>query len=372
MRPALTRSTAPASATPMTPHRLTQRQYVRFAFYRVAQAWYRLAKETQYQHKAELQQVIMQFNRLMLLRPYTLVGSRADTDFLLWQIAETPEPFQALATAIRNSAMGGYLTLDHSYLSQTKRSIYEIRGGDEQPEERLIIDPSEARYLYVYPFTKTRAWYQLSPQARQGMMDEHITIGKKYPSIRLNTTYSYGIDDYEFVVAFETDEPADFLDLVQELRESTASLYTLLDTPLYACTNLALDEVLDTLGGPVIAQPQSTPNGMIDWSDVAPVHEFTQTPIKTTYYANKMIAVFKIDNQFYAINNRCSHARGSLSEGVVNAEECSVICPWHYGKFDLRTGQAIDGIVKKSVDIYEVRIHHDIVQIRSTRTEDTK
>lgn len=64
-------------------------------------------------------------------------------------------------------------------------------------------------------------------------MDEHIQVGRKYPSIRLNTTYSFGLDDHEFIVAFETDEPSDFLDLVQELRESTVSMYTLQDTPLF-------------------------------------------------------------------------------------------------------------------------------------------
>ena len=39
--------------------------------------------------------------------------------------------------------------------------------------------------------------------------------------MKLNTTYSFGLDDYEFVVAFETDEPSDFLDTVQDLRETS-------------------------------------------------------------------------------------------------------------------------------------------------------
>ena len=86
-------------------------------------------------------------------------------------------------------------------------------------------------------------------------MDEHIEVGRKYPSIRLSTTYSFGIDDYEFIVAFETDEPSDFLDLVQELRETESSLYTLQDTPLFTCTNMRLEDALDSLGGPAIAVP---------------------------------------------------------------------------------------------------------------------
>ncbi|MBT1617402.1 chlorite dismutase family protein, partial [Klebsiella pneumoniae] len=86
-----------------------------------------------------------------------------------------------------------------------------------------------------YPFVKTRAWYALPFDERQEMMDEHIRVGSKYPSVKLDTTYSFGLDDQEFVVAFETDEPADFLDLVQDLRETKASMYTLRDTPMYTC-----------------------------------------------------------------------------------------------------------------------------------------
>src|SRR5437762_13606014 len=81
------------------------------------------------------------------------------------------------------------------------------------------------------------------------MMDEHVRIGRKYPAIRLNTTYSYGLDDQEFIVAFEGDNPADFLDLVMEVRESQASSYTLRDTPTFTCVQMSLWDMLDTLGG---------------------------------------------------------------------------------------------------------------------------
>ncbi len=191
----------------------------------------------------------------MLLRPYSLMGTRADAELLLWQIAESPQPFGELATAIARTGMGAYLQIVYSYFSQTKRSIYEIRGGALGSDERLIIQPSEAKYLFVYPFIKTRDWYQLSLHARQGIMDEHIEVGRKYPAVKLNTTYSFGLDDYEFILGFETDEPADFLDLVQELRETESSRYTLQDTPLFTCTNMRLVEALDALGGEAIAEP---------------------------------------------------------------------------------------------------------------------
>ena len=109
--------------------------------------------------------------------------------------------------------------------------------------------PANAKYLFVYPFVKTRAWYQLPLEERQRIMDDHINVGNKYPSVRLHTTYSFGLDDQEFVVAFETDAPHDFLDLVMELRETKGSLYTLCDTPIFTCVAKPFVEILKDLGG---------------------------------------------------------------------------------------------------------------------------
>jgi chlorite dismutase len=79
-------------------------------------------------------------------------------------------------------------------------------------------------------------------------MDEHIFIGNKYPSVKLNTTYSFGIDDYEFVVAFETDSPDDFVDLVMDLRETEGSRFTEEDTPIFTCTAMSLEDAVNSLG----------------------------------------------------------------------------------------------------------------------------
>ena len=79
-------------------------------------------------------------------------------------------------------------------------------------------------------------------------MDEHIRIGLSYPRVKLNTTYSFGLDDQEFVVSFETNFPEDFLDLVQQLRETEISMYTLKDTPVFSCVRLPVEEMLDRRG----------------------------------------------------------------------------------------------------------------------------
>jgi chlorite dismutase len=92
---------------------------------------------------------------------------------------------------------------------------------------------------------KTREWYRLTQPARQGIMDEHIQVGSRYRSVKLNPSYSFGLDDQESVVAFETDQP---VDLVMELRGSESSRFTARDTPTFTCLARGLDEALDRLG----------------------------------------------------------------------------------------------------------------------------
>jgi len=167
----------------------------------------------------------------------------------------------------------------------TRRSIYEFPAPPEAGhEQRLVIQPSAAKYLFVYPFIKTRAWYALPKPERQRMMDEHVRVGRKYPAIRLNTTYSYGLDDQEFIVAFEGDNPGEFLDLVMELRESEASSYTLRDTPTFTCVQMSLWDMLDTLGGAGAAQAVSRrPTRADGFTPVATLSELPPGTAKRVY-----------------------------------------------------------------------------------------
>jgi chlorite dismutase len=227
-----------------------KRQYVNFAFYKVDPAWRRLPEEERSRGKQEFARVIEDYASKIIIIPYTTVGIRGDCDFMLWRISYEVELFQEMSSKLLSTSLGKYLTTPYSYLSMTKRSIYVDHHVHEgQESRRLQIVPGKSKYIFVYPFVKKREWYLLTKTARQGMMDEHIEIGHRYPSVKLNTTYSFGLDDQEFVVAFETDKPEDFLDLVMELRNAEASRYTERDTPIFTCLMKSLKEMLDTLGG---------------------------------------------------------------------------------------------------------------------------
>jgi chlorite dismutase len=128
------------------------------------------------------------------------------------------------------------------------------KPSEYSDESRLEVRPAHARYLFVYPFVKTRAWYTMPADERWKIMQEHIKVGKEYPDIDLNTSYSFGLDDQEFVVAFETDEPARFLDLVQRLRTTEASAYTKRDTPTFTCVSTSVERALSALDGTPLSE----------------------------------------------------------------------------------------------------------------------
>jgi chlorite dismutase len=227
-----------------------RRQYVNFAFYKVDPAWRRLPLEDRARGKCQFIDVAKTFEPEMLIIPYSLVGIRGDTDFMLWRIGYDLLKFQEMTAKLLATDLGKYLTTPYSLLAMTKRSTY-VREHQHAGQEgtRLQLTPGKFRYLFVYPFVKTRAWYLLTQADRQRMMNEHIEVGHRFPTVRLNTTYSFGLDDQEFVVAFETDRPDDFLDLVMELRSAETSNYTLRDTPIFTCVHHDLRQALELLGG---------------------------------------------------------------------------------------------------------------------------
>ncbi len=226
-----------------------KRQFVNFSFYKVDRSWRTLPSDEKQEGKRDLMAVVEDFSSDVKCLSYSTVGMRPDADLMLWRISYSLESFQEMTTKLLSTGLGKYLDTTYSFLSMTKRSTYVDKHTHEGQEGvRLTLTLGEGKYLFVYPFVKTREWYLLTKPTRQGIMNEHIQIGHKYPSVLLNTTYSFGLDDQEFVVAFETNKPENFLDLVMELRETESSRYTERDTPIFTCIARDLEGAIDALG----------------------------------------------------------------------------------------------------------------------------
>jgi chlorite dismutase len=231
----------------------TARQYIRYLFYKVRPTWrHDVAPELHAAHHAELVKVLDQFKeRMAVLRAYSTLGTRGDADFALWMVSERLEDFQELQSAVLGTAMGRHLDTPYSYLAMTRRSQYvdrHVHADGEGEGRRTQIRPTNRKYLFVYPMVKKRPWYRLSSAERQAAMDEHIRVGHEFPRVKINTSYSFGLDDQEFVVAFESDYPGDFLDLVERLRGGDASAYTERETPIFTCVAGSFAEILGLVG----------------------------------------------------------------------------------------------------------------------------
>ncbi len=200
--------------------------FVDFLCYSVDPAFRRLPEAERSQGIREFLAALSANRSELTLRSYLSVGLRNDTDFFLWAIAKDLPPFQALTADLLKTGLGRYLKAPHTFLSMTRPSAYN-------PGHIPAFQQGEVprRYLFLYPFVKSREWYLLPFEERRQLMRRHMAIGEQYPMVRLNTTYSFGLSDQDFVLAFETDEPAAFEDLVQRLRETQTSRYTVRDTP---------------------------------------------------------------------------------------------------------------------------------------------
>jgi chlorite dismutase len=225
---------------------MPDRHFVKYTFLKVDPAWRRLEPEERARHKREVIAACEDYAAERLLRAFSLVGTRGDADLLLLTQAKNLERIHEFHVVLAQSGLMAWAQTPYSFLAMTKPSEYS-------EESRLEVRPAHGRYLFVYPFVKTREWYRLSPQERYAVMQEHIRIGREYPQIDLNTSYSFGLDDQEFVVAFEGDDPAAFLDLVQRLRTTEASAYTKRDTPTFTCVACSVERALNALDGAPLA-----------------------------------------------------------------------------------------------------------------------
>jgi len=181
---------------------------------------------------------------------YLVGGIESGGDVLVWSSARLPRPNDAgdffTSRAAAENAFRDILEPVHVLWGMTRPSEYSNRARSAQEIDPFA--PERAPYLVMYPFTKTAEWYLLGRDTRQGMMNEHIRIGKQYREITQLLLYSFGLQDHEFVVVYETDDLPLFSRLVYELRDTEARRYTKSDTPLHTGVLLDPERWLETLG----------------------------------------------------------------------------------------------------------------------------
>ena len=216
-------------------------QYHNYIFFSCNPALHELPQKTQEKYKKEFLAVLFR-EKNSIVYAFATLGLKAQTNILLWFQSDSIETIQNLVNRLMHTDLGRYLTISHTLFGMARPTQYTGHG-----EESLDTTRKNGKYLIIYPFTKTQLWYQMDFDTRRKLMGGHIAIGKKHKTITQLLLYSYGVDDSEFIVSYETDDLLEFQTLVMELRSDTVRNYTLKDTPIFTCISKSLEEALTFL-----------------------------------------------------------------------------------------------------------------------------
>ncbi len=231
---------------------MSDRHFVKYTFLKFDPAWRRLDDERRAQDKREFMAACEDFADGHLLQAFSLVGTRGDAELLLISEAENLDRIHEFHVVLLQSGLMKWAETPYSFLGMRKSSEY---SDDLRTAPRGF----RGKYVFVYPFVKSREWYALPAEERWRIMQGHIEVGREYPGVDNHTTYSFGLDDQEFVVAFDTDDVGTFLDLVQRLRSTEASRFTVRDTPSFTCIAASLPRALNALDGEPVALDTTSP-----------------------------------------------------------------------------------------------------------------
>jgi len=219
-------------------------QFVNYIFLRVSSEWRRLDQRAKCDAKDEFQKVFDSFREHFLLFSYSLVGFDSKADLMFWRIGESLDRIQEMTARLFRTTLGSYFESSDNYLAITKNRIFVTGSG----EDRRHVNVGERKYLFIYPCAKSTDWYDRPADERDALMEEKFMIGRHFENIKIHLTHAFGFSDQEYIISFETDEPRDFLALAEELRQTTASKFTLRGMPIYTCRQRPLMECLDALG----------------------------------------------------------------------------------------------------------------------------
>ena len=176
---------------------------------------------------------------------YSLIGLKAGVDLLVWRLAPSLEALELAAARALRTGLGRWMTVRESFVGLIRESQYVAKPTEQ---EQSMFVGERSRYVIVYPFTKSTDWYLSSRELRQGSMNEHMRVGHQYPQVRQLLAYSFGLDDQDFLVAYETDDLPAFSALVRDLRATDSRRSTVRDTPILTGIHRPIAELVELLG----------------------------------------------------------------------------------------------------------------------------
>jgi chlorite dismutase len=224
---------------------MTESRYVQALALGLDPSWRRLSRDERCRSAEELCSAMGAQSPSVTTFTYSMVGLEPGVDVLLWSLATSLDALEEKSALVLRSGMGAWMSARHSFLGIIRPSHYVKKST---PQEQSLFAGNRSAYLVVYPFTKSTDWYLLAQQERQAVMNEHMKVGHRYKEVRQLLAYSFGVDDMDFLVAYETDDLALFGDLVRELRGTESRRSTVRDTPILTGIHRPIEEITRLLG----------------------------------------------------------------------------------------------------------------------------
>jgi peroxiredoxin len=174
----------------------------------------------------EVEELVKGWEGVSVRGVYSTVGFRADTDLMLWLVASSPDALQDALVAFGRTQAGRELDRSWTFMGAVKPAEFT---ADHAPA--FVKGEPPKRYLCAYPFVRTPEWYLLPPEERASLLREHGEIGREFPDVLANTTSAFGINDWEWILAFEADELDRIVDCIRRLRTAGARRFTKEEVP---------------------------------------------------------------------------------------------------------------------------------------------
>lgn len=193
---------------------------------------------------AELQAVVDRLEKddVIVRGFYDVSAMRADADVMIWLHAPTAEQIQSAVREIRRTSLCDSMELEFSTMGIHRPA--EFNKG-HVPAFMSGAEPCE--WVCMYPFVRSYDWYLIPEEERRAMLVEHGMMGRDYTMIKSNTVAAFALGDYEWVLALESPELHEIVDMMRHLRSSGARRHVREEIPFYTGRRIDAATAVDIL-----------------------------------------------------------------------------------------------------------------------------
>jgi chlorite dismutase len=173
---------------------------------------------------------------------YDVSGLRADADVLVWLHGPSAEALQAALRGFRRTPVGSAVRLAWSAFGTHRPAEF---SRDHVPS--FMLDTQPRTWLCVYPFVRSYEWYLLPEAERREMLREHGLAGREFRGVQANTVASFALNDWEWILALESDDLHELVDLMRDLRTTQARRHVREEVPFHTGRRVDAAGVVEVL-----------------------------------------------------------------------------------------------------------------------------